>query len=101
MKKMVFVRDFTFLMFWSSIHLTSCSIDKSSDDFEPMSKWYTKFPHYPEYCSTQDQMNTRNIPPLKVSDGINTQLVHVTAIIRHGARAPHVEKCWSGWNKQK
>ena len=66
-----------------------------------MSKWYTKYPYYPEYCTTPDQMNTRNIPPLQVPYGIKSQLIHVTAVIRHGARAPHADKCWSGWNEQK
>lgn len=48
-------------------------------------KWYTRYPHYPEYCSTPSQLNKRSIPPLKQSDK-ETKLVHVTAITSHGAR---------------
>ncbi len=72
-------------------------------DFAPY-HWYTKYENYPEYCSTPQQMNRRQIPPLRDSDRLigETRLVHVTAVIRHGARTPWSgeETCWQGfWNE--
>ena len=52
---------------------------------------YAKYAHYPTYCSTPDEMNNRAVPPLRKQDDGGSTLVHVTAIIRHGARTP-----WSG-----
>ena len=79
------------------------SLAKGSPAFDPKSKWYTRYSHYPEYCSTEEQMNKRAIPTLNSSDdGIESELLHVTAIIRHGARTPWTKhKCWSGWDEQK
>jgi hypothetical protein len=60
-------------------------------------QWYVKSDHYPEYCSTLDQMKHQKIPPLGLfkSDDKSivpqigdTRLVHVTAVIRQGARTP-------------
>lgn len=71
-------------------------------EFEPKSKWYTRYPHYPDYCSTEEQMKQRAIPPLQNQEGIDSELVHVTALIRHGARTPTKEhNCWEGWNEGK
>jgi hypothetical protein len=63
------------------------------------SSWYTRYPAYPEYCSTPEQIQSRAIPPLQENPRVGeTQLVHVTAIIRHGARAVyrHLD-CWKGY----
>ena len=73
-----------------------------TEDFAPY-HWYTKYPFYPEYCSTTEQMFYRKIPPLSDNDSLvgETRLVHVTAIIRHGARTPWSgqQQCWHGfWN---
>eukprot|EP00339_Tiarina_fusa_P007802 CAMPEP_0117057176 /NCGR_PEP_ID=MMETSP0472-20121206/39683_1 /TAXON_ID=693140 ORGANISM="Tiarina fusus, Strain LIS" /NCGR_SAMPLE_ID=MMETSP0472 /ASSEMBLY_ACC=CAM_ASM_000603 /LENGTH=86 /DNA_ID=CAMNT_0004773937 /DNA_START=60 /DNA_END=316 /DNA_ORIENTATION=+ len=51
--------------------------------------WYTRYPSYPPYCSTPDEMATRAIPNLQDHhDSLygETRLLHVTAAIRHGAR---------------
>ncbi|KAL7463246.1 hypothetical protein ACHAXS_003618 [Conticribra weissflogii] len=79
---------------------------------------YAKYPIYPQYCSTPEEMEQRAIPPLKMhsshdssgGEGSNetddtrkegTRLVHVTALIRHGARTPWAGapgyQCWDGY----
>jgi hypothetical protein len=75
-----------------------------NDDADPFSeedKAYTKYVHYPPYCSTPEYMEKRAIPPLLISDDEKTQLVHVTALIRHGSRTPYggppSYKCWNGY----
>lgn len=81
----------------SVLLLTACSTGNASE-FEKMSDWYKKYPSYPEYCSTPQQLANRKIPPLKKSNNIQTSLVHVTAIIRHGARTPwNNHTCWKKW----
>jgi hypothetical protein len=83
--------------------------------------FYTKYDHYPPYCAIPTEMEDRSIPPLKdylpksgshnIDDNSNstdtkkkiligeTRLVHVTAVIRHGARTPwsSESKCWDGY----
>lgn len=62
--------------------------------------WYTRYASYPNYCSTTDQMASRSIPPLTPNEHVgDSRLVHVTAIIRHGARTPWSSeiKCWDGY----
>eukprot|EP00957_Ditylum_brightwellii_P076706 5830309-Ditylum_brightwellii.AAC.1 len=56
---------------------------------------YTQYPKYPPYCSQPEEMAKRAVPPLK-SDDPDIKLVHVTSIIRHGARTPwsHQMMCW-------
>ena len=91
------------------------------------STWYTRYPHYPAYCSTPEEMATRKIPEMKgegdlgASDGANndnnnnqtsnadsntttsslpkTNIVHATAILRHGARTPwgNTLNCWKDY----
>eukprot|EP00978_Attheya_sp_CCMP212_P004665 scaffold10192_cov36-Attheya_sp.AAC.1 len=70
---------------------------------------YSRYPHYPAYCSTPDEMKTRQIPPLPPPNNNNnkddaatiqdSKLVQVTAIIRHGARTPWGgdHACWDGY----
>ncbi|GAX14564.1 lysosomal acid phosphatase [Fistulifera solaris] len=63
---------------------------------------YTAYPIYPPYCSTPTQMQQRRIPPLLlVKEGSYgaSQIKHVTAIIRHGARTPWAGNlpCWSDY----
>eukprot|EP00584_Thalassiosira_punctigera_P025375 CAMPEP_0172576440 /NCGR_PEP_ID=MMETSP1067-20121228/137726_1 /TAXON_ID=265564 ORGANISM="Thalassiosira punctigera, Strain Tpunct2005C2" /NCGR_SAMPLE_ID=MMETSP1067 /ASSEMBLY_ACC=CAM_ASM_000444 /LENGTH=655 /DNA_ID=CAMNT_0013369111 /DNA_START=103 /DNA_END=2070 /DNA_ORIENTATION=- len=62
---------------------------------------YTKYEKYPPYCSTPDEMETRAVPPLGDIGGVSSQLVHVTALIRHGARTPFAGapsyQCWEGY----
>src|SRR5687768_7877792 len=71
-----------------------------SDTTDPTS-WYTRYPAYPPYCSTPTEMATRTIPPLPVDDVRQgeTRIVHVTAVIRHGARTPYSPNlnCWNGF----
>ena len=63
--------------------------------------WYSKYPHYPDYCSIPSAMENRQIPPLP-SDGQwgESRLKHVSVIIRHGARTPTRPDltCWSGYH---
>eukprot|EP00986_Skeletonema_menzelii_P012906 scaffold7298_cov150-Skeletonema_menzelii.AAC.6 len=76
------------------------------DPFPEEDKSYTKYSHYPPYCSTPQEMDKRAIPPLSNDDTtVQTQLVHVTALIRHGSRTPFAGapsyKCWNGyWESQ-
>ena len=60
---------------------------------------YSLYPSYPRYCSTPEEMATRAIPPLSSSAPEHSQLVHVTAVIRHGARTPWSDnmQCWDGY----
>lgn len=56
-----------------------------------------------EYCSLPEDIFFRSVPPLSDMDYRvgETRLVHVTSIIRHGARTPwsNQETCWAGyWN---
>lgn len=89
--------------------------DASVREDLPSNQWYTKYESYPEYCSTPSQLQQRTIPPLQhtqkqddndnddgTDDNDNTQLkiqskiLHVTAIIRHGTRTPSKpHPCWS------
>jgi hypothetical protein len=65
--------------------------------------WYTKYPSYPPYCSTPEEMATRAIPNLQERQNTifgETRLLHVTAAIRHGARTPYTStnyNCWDGY----
>ena len=55
---------------------------------------YSKYQHYPKYCSKPSEMHKRSIPPLETSY-LNTQLLQVNTIIRHGARTPWSNsRCW-------
>jgi Histidine phosphatase superfamily (branch 2) len=77
----------------------------SSEGYRP-STWYQKYDVYPEYCSTPETMELRRIPGLREKDKLigETRLVHVTAVIRHGARTPWSsnERCWQGyWDASK
>lgn len=77
--------------------------DPDPDPFPEEDKAYAKYEHYPPYCSTPQDMEKRAIPPLSsVNDiKVQTQLIHVTALIRHGARTPFAGapsyKCWNGY----
>jgi len=77
--------------------------DTDPDPFPEEDKAYTKYEHYPPYCSTPQEMEKRAIPPLSSANDIKvqTQLIHVTALIRHGSRTPFAGapsyKCWNGY----
>jgi hypothetical protein len=68
---------------------------------EEPGSWYTRYDAYPPYCSTPEEMDTRRIPDLRDNDPHlgETRLVHVTSIIRHGARTPWSSSinCWEGF----
>ena len=78
--------------------------DADTYSHESKEDWYSRYPNYPEYCSTPKQMESRSIPPLR-DDDIDrvgeTRLVHVTSIIRHGGRTPLQQPgtthCWDGY----
>jgi hypothetical protein len=63
--------------------------------------WYKRYAQYPEYCSTPAEMHARRIPPLRDDNPHlgETRLVHVTTVIRHGARTPWSsnQECWKGY----
>ncbi|MGK3752006.1 MAG: hypothetical protein ACI8RD_004310 [Bacillariaceae sp.] len=65
---------------------------------------YQRYTDYPPYCSDIPEMATRNIPPLPTNknNNENTRIVHVSAIIRHGARTPvHTKHCFDGhWDNE-
>jgi len=68
----------------------------------PEGNAYAKYEKYPPYCSTPDEMEKRAVPPLQEnSNGVSSQLIHVTTIIRHGARTPYASapkyQCWNGY----
>ena len=79
-------------------------VPSSMDDSQ---NGYKKYTHYPKYCSTPDEMETRAVPPLGgTSNDGSSKLIHVTAIIRHGARTPFRGapgyKCWDGfWDNEE
>jgi Histidine phosphatase superfamily (branch 2) len=66
--------------------------------------WYTKYPAYPPYCSTPEEMATRKIPDLNLGKGGNetigpSTLLHVSVLLRHGARTPWSNSlnCWEDY----
>jgi Histidine phosphatase superfamily (branch 2) len=70
--------------------------------FDLQKTWYTKYPAYPPYCSTPEQMATRKIPPLKLGPAANvgtSKIVHASVILRHGARTPFGDSlnCWEDY----
>lgn len=78
--------------------------DDVDDPFPAEDTSYTRYAHYPPYCSTPQEMEKRAIPPLSNNNNDiipTTQLVHVTALIRHGSRTPFAGspsyKCWNGY----
>jgi Histidine phosphatase superfamily (branch 2) len=63
--------------------------------------WYTRYPYYPPYCATPDEMAKRKIPPLQNDKRLGeTRLRHVTAVLRHGSRTPYAAglNCWDGYD---
>lgn len=62
--------------------------------------YYKRYPVYPTYCSIPEDMWKRSIPPINHGIYSNSTLLHVTAVIRHGARTPWAaHTCWSDyWN---
>lgn len=84
----------------TSLHSLCCvlCVIPSAAQFEtPREQWYTRYKAYPPYCSTPQEMETRKIPLLSTDQ--QTQLIHVTAIIRHGARTPYSGQlnCWEDY----
>ena len=103
----------------------SVSSEEEGFPFDPQrdllnSSFYAKYDHYPPYCGIPSEMQSRKIPPLedKLPKNANheyhnggghqrrtksligeTRLIHVTAIVRHGARTPwsNEMKCWDGY----
>lgn len=88
--------------------------DSNDNNDNDKDAWYKKYAAYPPYCSTPDEMEKRAVPPLKKAKGDDgpqkggeeevsesSRLVHVTALIRHGARTPYAAApsyvCWDGY----
>jgi hypothetical protein len=71
-------------------------------EYKP-SEWYTKYNSYPPYCSTPEEMRSRQIPELSEDNKEvgETRILHATAIIRHGARTPWTSnlECWDGYHE--
>ena len=96
-------------MFLSLLILLSNTMDSTTmvvvmahgDQHTTNDNWYKRYPFYPPYCSTPEEMRTRVIPPLVSTypDVGDTRLMHATAIIRHGARTPYANDipCWDGF----
>ena len=77
--------------------LNCISVVGLENDNLPIQEWYKRYASYPKYCSTPEEMSTRSIPPLSSPD-VNSKLLHVTAVIRHGGRTPYrVIECWDGF----
>ena len=86
------------------LYVSASTSDRSSNSVHlDRSLYYQRYGYYPSYCSDPTEMATREIPPLPKGGNSNngTRLVHVTAIIRHGARTPvHKKNCWQGhWDE--
>jgi hypothetical protein len=82
--------------------MLSSTIGKTMAEGSPGSPvpWYSVYDQYPEYCSTPPMMAQRKIPVLNHDSRLGeTRLVHVTAVIRHGARTPWGDsyQCWEGY----
>ena len=63
--------------------------------------WYTRYPFYPPYCASPDEMAKRKLPPLQKDKRLGeTRLRHVTVVIRHGSRTPYKAglNCWEGYD---
>jgi Histidine phosphatase superfamily (branch 2) len=63
--------------------------------------WYTRYPFYPPYCASPDEMEKRKLPALQKDNRLGeTRLRHVTAVLRHGARTPYKAglNCWDGYD---
>jgi Histidine phosphatase superfamily (branch 2) len=63
--------------------------------------WYTRYPFYPPYCASPDEMAKRRLPPLQTDKRLGeTRLRHVTAVLRHGSRTPYKAglNCWEGYD---
>jgi len=68
----------------------------------PEGSEYSKYAKYPPYCSIPEEMEKRAVPPLQGdSNSDSSKLIHVTALIRHGARTPFASapeyQCWNGF----
>ena len=69
----------------------------------PEERAYSRYEAYPPYCSAPDEMERRAVPPLSrgARDDGSSRLVHVTALVRHGARTPYAGapayRCWRGY----
>jgi Histidine phosphatase superfamily (branch 2) len=79
------------------------SSDSSSHfRYNARQNWYTRYKAYPDYCSTSME-NDRAIPPLLQHEETtgSTRLLHVSVVIRHGARTPwnalDQMHCWPGF----
>ena len=91
------------LLLLSPLVASDSQSNNNNDFLDP--NWYTAYSTYPEYCSTPEMMAQRSIPPLKEDESNSrmgeTRLVHVTAVIRHGARTPvgagQTTTCWDGY----
>lgn len=47
--------------------------------------FYTKYEHYPDYCSTPEAMAKRRIPMIPEDQRYGkTSIVHASVVIRHG-----------------
>jgi hypothetical protein len=67
---------------------------------ENADSWYTRYPAYPSYCSTPEEMKSRKVPLLQIDKRMGeTRLRHATVVARHGARAPANSNmnCWEDY----
>jgi hypothetical protein len=64
--------------------------------------WYTRYPSYPPYCATPEDMQARLIPEIANDSRLGeSRLLHTSVIIRHGARTPWKSfDCWEGYETE-
>ena len=89
-----------FLLLVTSLHAERRATSKRRANAD---SWYTRYEAYHPYCSTPDQVAKRKIPWLNEGERDRTgetRLVHVTAILRHGARTPWKAglNCWEDYD---
>lgn len=85
---------------FSCAQLLTCV--NASGGTDHTSSWYTRYRNYPPYCSTPNAVLRREIPLLQKTNATgDTSLLHVSAIMRHGARTPWGNdlNCWSGYHE--
>lgn len=100
-----------------SLTISKCAVTSASPSTDEQTKmttgtqrstfYYQRYPAYPEYCSSPQEMASRVIPKLNIEStgldsGVTVDLVQVNTVIRHGQRTPYGANipCWAGYHDQ-
>ena len=99
---MILFRFLVILLPWNTVveSQVQSKANNEQEDLLPRNEWYKKYSTYSTLCSTPDQLETRQIPPLlpPMNQAYTSQLIHVSLVIRHGARTPtSIHPCWKGY----